>query len=113
MEHKILKTEGDVNISEERIKWQEKNNSSSEIRNLLRKDSELFLHQAMSTPCLDVLQKCDAATIENLDGKQYLDFHGNNVHQIGFSNSYLTDKIKTQYTWLLWYMYKNKTFVKI
>ncbi len=96
MEHKILKTEGDVNISEERIKWQEKNNSSSEIRNLLRKDSELFLHQAMSTPCLDVLQKCDAATIENLDGKQYLDFHGNNVHQIGFSNSYLTDKIKTQ-----------------
>ncbi|MDQ1258001.1 MAG: 4-aminobutyrate aminotransferase, partial [Candidatus Hydrogenedentes bacterium] len=40
----------------------------------------------MSTPCLDVLRGCDGAHIENLQGRRILDFHGNNVHQVGFGN---------------------------
>ena len=85
MEQMILKTEGDVNISEERVKWQAHQKNAEETVALLEKDAALFLHQSMSTKCLDVLEKCKAATIQNIEGKQYLDFHGNNVHQIGFS----------------------------
>ncbi len=96
MEQLILKTEGDVNISEERVKWQDGQNPSEETIKLLDKDAKLFLHQSMSTPCLDVLEKCNGATIENIEGKPYLDFHGNNVHQIGFSNPYVIDQIKKQ-----------------
>lgn len=96
MQGKILKTEGDINISEERNKWMESKKSSSKTIELLKKDAELFLHQAMSTPCLDVLQNCQTTKIENLEGHKYLDFHGNNVHQIGFSNAYLIDQIKKQ-----------------
>ena len=96
MEQIILKTEGDVNISEERVKWQEHQKSAEETVALLEKDAALFLHQSMSTPCLDVLEKCSAASIENIEGKRYLDFHGNNVHQIGFSNPYVIDHIKKQ-----------------
>jgi 4-aminobutyrate aminotransferase len=96
MEHTILKTEGDVNISEERVKWQAGQRNAKETVSLLEKDAALFLHQSMSTPCLDVLEKCGGASIENIEGKQYLDFHGNNVHQVGFSNPYVIDQIKKQ-----------------
>ena len=96
MEREILKTEGDVNLSMERAKWHENNILNSETQRLLREDSRLFLHQAMSTPCLDVLQTCNGAHIENIEGKKYLDFHGNNVHQIGFANPIVIDQIKKQ-----------------
>jgi 4-aminobutyrate aminotransferase len=32
------------------------------------------------------LRGCDGAHIENLQGRRILDFHGNNVHQVGFGN---------------------------
>jgi len=96
MKQEILKTEGDVNLSEERVIWQEKNCKNKETQRLLEADSKVFLHQAMSSPCLDVLGACSDATIENIHGKKYLDFHGNNVHQVGFSNPYITAQIKKQ-----------------
>ncbi len=96
MEQKVLRTEGDVNLTEERAKWQEKNSSDVETQGLLERDSRSFLHQAMSTPCLDVLGGCSGPSIQNLQGKDYLDFHGNNVHQVGFANPYVIDQIKKQ-----------------
>ncbi|WP_420322053.1 aspartate aminotransferase family protein [Flagellimonas sp.] len=96
MKTNVLKTEGDVNLSEERTKWQNKNVSDKRTRHLLEEDSRLFLHQAMSTPCLDVLSDCSNASIFNMAGKEYLDFHGNNVHQIGFSNPHVIDQLKKQ-----------------
>ena len=96
MKQEILNTEGDVNLSEERVKWQENNILNQETQRLLAEDSRLFLHQSMSTPCLDVLSASKGASIENIDGKAYLDFHGNNVHQIGFGNSFVLEQIKNQ-----------------
>lgn len=96
MKQEVLKTEGDVNLSEERVKWQKDNILDAETQGLLKEDARLFLHQAMSTPCLDVLKTCHGASIENLEGKEYLDFHGNNVHQVGFANTYVVDQIKKQ-----------------
>lgn len=92
----VLKTEGDVNLSDERVLWQKNNIVDKETKALLEDDARLFLHQAMSTPCLDVLESCSGSVIKNLEGKEYLDFHGNNVHQIGFSNKFVVDEIRKQ-----------------
>lgn len=96
MEQKVLRTEGDVNLTEERAKWQAENITDAETQDLLERDSCSFLHQAMSTPCLDVLGGCSGPSIKNLRGKEYLDFHGNNVHQVGFANPYVVEQIKKQ-----------------
>lgn len=86
--------EGDVNLSEARKQWWDKQAPST--RDLLDRDAECFVHQALSTPCLDALKRCDGAHIENLEGKRYLDFHGNNVHQIGFSHPKLIKNLVAQ-----------------
>jgi (R)-1-hydroxy-2-aminoethylphosphonate ammonia-lyase len=96
MGQKVLRTEGDVNLTEERAKWQEKNILDEATKTLLDRDSRSFLHQAMSTPCLDVLGECSGSSIQNIQGKEYFDFHGNNVHQVGFANPYVIDQIKKQ-----------------
>ena len=89
------KTEGDINITPAREIWY-KNEVDEKTKELLEKDARYFFHQSMSTPCLDVLKNCEGSSIENISGKKYLDFHGNNVHQIGFSNPLLIEKLTTQ-----------------
>jgi 4-aminobutyrate aminotransferase len=90
-----LKLEGDVNISQERKKWQ-KENINSETQNILDEDSKYFLKQSLSTPCLNVLKGASGAWIEDVQGRKYLDFHGNNVHQVGFGNKSVIDAVKRQ-----------------
>ncbi|MGL4483718.1 MAG: (R)-1-hydroxy-2-aminoethylphosphonate ammonia-lyase [Anaerovoracaceae bacterium] len=95
MQREISLAEGDINISEERSKWQEEN-LSNETLELLERDSEVFLHQALSTPCIDVLSSSKGINTVSHDGKPYLDFHGNNVHQVGFANKEVIAAIKKQ-----------------
>ena len=90
-----LKLEGDINISEQRKKWQ-KENINSETQKILDKDSKYFLKQSLSTPCLNVLKSASSAWIEDMQGRRYLDFHGNNVHQVGFGNKDVVDAVKKQ-----------------
>ena len=78
------KTEGDINITPLRKEWN--TTHTEETREWLMEDERYFLHQAMSTPCLDVIQDCNGASFENLQGKTYYDFHGNNVHQLGYAH---------------------------
>ena len=90
-----LKLEGDINISEQRKNWQ-KQNINSETQKILAKDSKYFLKQSLSTPCLNVLKSASGAWIEDMQGRRYLDFHGNNVHQVGFGNKDVIDAVKKQ-----------------
>jgi len=69
---------------------------SAESKAWLERDSAAFLHQALSTPCLDVLRRCEGSFIEDLQGRRYLDFHGNSVHQVGFANPHVLDAIRRQ-----------------
>jgi 4-aminobutyrate aminotransferase len=89
------KSEGDSNISPRRIEWQaahlDKNTGA-----LLEKDARFFLHQSLSTPCLNAIRACEGIYIEDLQGRRYMDFHGNNVHQVGFGNAQVIEAIKTQ-----------------
>ena len=89
------RTEGDINFSPARKAWQD-TEIDEKTKELLDKDARYFLHQSMSTPCLDVLKHCKGAGIENISGKTYLDFHGNNVHQIGYGNPELVKNLTEQ-----------------
>lgn len=89
------RTEGDINNTAARQAWMARE-MSDKTRNLLAKDERYFLHQAMSTPCLDVLSSCHGSELENVDGRHYLDFHGNNVHQVGFAHPLLIERITQQ-----------------
>jgi 4-aminobutyrate aminotransferase len=89
-------TEGDINLTHARAAWLE-SEVDEVTKGFLEKDARYFLHQALSTPCLDVLKCCEGPYIENISGKKYLDFHGNNVHQIGYSNPKLIKNIIKQF----------------
>lgn len=80
-----LRTEGDLNLSPARQAWSQAHVGEA-AQALLKEDSKYFLHQSLSTPCLNVLSSCQGSYLEDLEGRRILDFHGNNVHQVGFGN---------------------------
>jgi (R)-1-hydroxy-2-aminoethylphosphonate ammonia-lyase len=88
-------SEGDINLSPFRKKWQ-KENIDSESQALLDEDARYFLKQSLSTPCLNAMRTCEGIYIEDMQGRRYMDFHGNNVHQVGFGNPDVIRVIKNQ-----------------
>jgi len=90
-----LRVEGDINLTAHRRAWTEAQIDPA-TQTLLDRDARHFLHQAMSTPCLNVLRGAKGAWIEDEAGRRYLDFHGNNVHQLGFGHPRVIEAIKEQ-----------------
>ncbi|MDF4640161.1 aspartate aminotransferase family protein [Vibrio parahaemolyticus] len=90
-----FRSEGDVNTTPARQAW---NASMDDERTqaLLKRDSEVFLHQAMSTPCLDTLEAAEGIYIQDATGKKYMDFHGNNVHQLGYGHPHVIERVQEQ-----------------
>lgn len=95
IESKKLRCEGDVNTTEAREKWQQQHNHN-QTKSLLERDANVFLHQSMSTPCLNSLQAADGITITDSSGHSYMDFHGNNVHQLGYGHPVVTQQVIEQ-----------------
>ncbi len=87
-------SEGEPNVSPERTAWRQRLNAQTSA--WLDLDERYFLHQSLSTPCLDVLERCDGAYLVDLEGRRFLDFHGNSVHQVGFSHPRVVDAITKQ-----------------
>ncbi|MDA2924214.1 aspartate aminotransferase family protein [Acidobacteria bacterium AH-259-L09] len=90
-----FRSEGDLNLSPQRTAWIQEN-LDTKTRHWLEEDARYFLHQSLSTPCLNVLAGCDGIYIEDLQGNRYMDFHGNSVHQVGFSNQRVIKAIQAQ-----------------
>ena len=88
-------SEGDVNLSSHRAVWNQMH-TGGETREWLQKDADVFLHQSMSTPCLNVLEQCDGVYLQDLQGRRILDFHGNSVHQVGYRNPKVVEAIIAQ-----------------
>ncbi|HHF2878847.1 TPA: aspartate aminotransferase family protein [Vibrio diabolicus] len=90
-----FRSEGDVNTTTARQAW---NASMDDERTqaLLKRDSEVFLHQAMSTPCLDTLEAAEGIYMQDSTGKKYMDFHGNNVHQLGYGHPHVIKRVQEQ-----------------
>jgi 4-aminobutyrate aminotransferase len=90
-----LKTEGDLNLSPHRREWSEEN-ITGETAEWLARDSTAFLHQSLSTPCLNVLTEAEGIYLYDLEGRRYMDFHGNDSHQVGFGNPRVMSAVKEQ-----------------
>ncbi|MDP5216418.1 aspartate aminotransferase family protein [Ruegeria sp. 2205SS24-7] len=88
-------TEGESNISAAGREWRARV-ADGPGEALLRRDSEAFLHQSLSTPCLSTIAKAEGIWIEDLVGRRYMDFHGNSVHHIGYGHPRLIAAIKAQ-----------------
>jgi len=90
-----LAAEGDVNLSPLRRVW-EAEHVHDQTRRLLDADSEHFLHQSLSTPCLNALAACEGIWLTDVEGRRIMDFHGNSVHQVGYRHPHVIEAIKRQ-----------------
>lgn len=90
-----FRSEGELNISPHREAWQEQN-IDPVTQSLLEEDAKYFLHQSLSTPCLNVIRRCEGPYLEDLNGDRVLDFHGNSVHQVGFGHPRVITAVKRQ-----------------
>ncbi len=88
-------TEGDVNESAGR-RWWVRNRLSESTRRILEEDARVFLHQSLSTPCLNALEHVQGATLIDVEGRAFLDFHGNSLHQVGYSHPRVVEAVKQQ-----------------
>lgn len=111
---KIERSEGDVNLSSHRKKWIEEE-IDAETKQILEEDSKYFLHQSLSTPCMNVLTGCEGSYIIDSQGRKYLDFHGNNVHQVGYANEEVIKAMINQMETLAFSprRYTNETAIKL
>lgn len=91
----IAASESDTNQSSRRANWQSRN-LDERARALLTADARAFLHQSVSTPCLNSIVKAEGIWIEDTAGRRYMDFHGNNVHHIGYGHPRLKRAIAEQ-----------------
>lgn len=91
----IAESESDTNLTGRRAAWQARS-LDGETRGLLARDARSFLHQSVSTPCLNAVAKAEGIWIEDVAGRRYMDFHGNNVHHIGYGHPRLKRAIAEQ-----------------
>jgi 4-aminobutyrate aminotransferase len=88
-------SESDTNATPARAAWRARH-LDAETRALLDRDSRAFLHQSVSTPCLSAIRKAEGIYLEDLAGRRYMDFHGNNVHHVGYGHPRLKRAIAEQ-----------------
>ena len=92
---RIEREQGDVNTTDNRQKYWERNLSDDAIK-WFDEDARYFLHQSLSTPVLNVLSRAQGIYIEDINGKKYIDMHGNGVHNAGFNNPFVIEAVKKQ-----------------
>ena len=89
------RSEGDVNISPRRSAWAAQH-LDKKAAAMLAEDARYFLHQSLSTPCLNALQASRGIYLEDVQGREIMDFHGNSVHQVGHGHPRVIEAIRAQ-----------------
>lgn len=109
----IMDSEGDTNLTSARQTWQSK--LAQKTQNTLNRDADVFLHQSLSSPCLNVIEHCEGVYFFDVEGHRYLDFHGNNVHQLGYNHPNVVNAIKEQIDELSFCVrrYTNQTSIEL
>lgn len=95
MANSVALSESDTNLTSLRAAWQMRA-LDDRTRSILAADQRHFLKQSVSTPCLNAIAKADGIWIEDTSGRRYMDFHGNNVHHIGYGHPRLKAAITKQ-----------------
>ncbi|MDX2132383.1 MAG: aspartate aminotransferase family protein [Planctomycetota bacterium] len=88
-------SEGDVNATPARLSFQQRV-LSDDARSLLDRDERHFLRQSLSTPCITALAGVRGSTLVDVQGREYLDFHGNSAHQVGHGHPRVVEAITRQ-----------------
>ena len=88
-------SEGESNLSARRRRWVEESLDET-ARAAVEADARHFLHQSVSTPCLSAIARAEGIWIEDVQGRRTMDFHGNNVHHIGYGHPRLIAALKAQ-----------------
>eukprot|EP01060_Flectonema_neradi_P009424 TRINITY_DN16718_c0_g1_i1.p1 TRINITY_DN16718_c0_g1~~TRINITY_DN16718_c0_g1_i1.p1 ORF type:complete len:492 (+),score=92.30 TRINITY_DN16718_c0_g1_i1:39-1478(+) len=91
----VDRSEGDVNLSAHRNEFMA-SHIGDEAKEVLAEDAKYFLHQTLSTPCMNVLKGCQGVNIIDTEGREIMDFHGNSVHQVGHANPDVVAALKKQ-----------------
>ena len=92
---KNRQSEGESNRSPRHQDWTGRTQGPA-VRGLVEADTRHFLHQSVSTPCLSAIAKAEGIWIEDMDGRRFMDFHGNSAHHIGYGHPRLKAAIKAQ-----------------
>lgn len=87
--------EGDTNLSPNRRAWAARHVDGAGAA-LVDRDRRRFLHQSLSTPVLTAIVRAEGLWLEDAAGRRYMDFHGNNVHHIGYGHPRLKAALKAQ-----------------
>ena len=87
--------EGEDNRSEARAEWAQAQGAGPGAA-LIARDAEAFLHQSLSSPCVSTIARAEGIWIEDLEGRRYMDFHGNSVHHLGYGHPKVIAAIKDQ-----------------
>jgi 4-aminobutyrate aminotransferase len=87
-------SEGESNLSPRRQAWRKR--LGADTREAITRDAACFVHQSISSPCMSAISKAQGIWIEDMDGRRYMDFHGNNVHHIGYGHPKLKAAIAKQ-----------------
>ncbi len=95
MDDDQVRSEGDINQSPQRLAWNRRP-IGQQTADMLAEDARLFLHQSLSTPCLDALVGCEGIYLIDAQGRRIMDFHGNSAHQVGYGNPRVIEAVKTQ-----------------
>lgn len=63
---------------------------------LVARDAAVFFHQNGSSPCIGALSAAQGLWIEDMDGRRYIDLHGNSCHHLGHSHPRIIAALKDQ-----------------
>ena len=93
--HEGMGAEGDINLSPLRRQW-DATQIGAATRAILDEDARYFLHQSLSTPCFDALVAAEGIYLTDVEGRRFMDFHGNSVHQVGYRHPRVMAAVKAQ-----------------
>ncbi|QOJ01948.1 MAG: aspartate aminotransferase family protein [Phycisphaeraceae bacterium] len=88
-------SEGDVNLSPRRGEYLARAHGPDTLA-LLQRDARVYLHQSLSTPCLNALASARGSVLTDLGGREILDFHGNSAHQVGHAHPRVVEAVTRQ-----------------
>ncbi|MBS3649082.1 aminotransferase class III-fold pyridoxal phosphate-dependent enzyme [Pseudaminobacter sp. 19-2017] len=70
--------------------------SKTVTNNLVDRDAAAFFHQESSSPCISALRGAQGIWLEDMDGRRFIDLHGNTVHHIGHRHPEVVAALKRQ-----------------
>lgn len=63
---------------------------------VVARDATVFFHQHGSSPCIGALRTASGLWIEDMDGRRYIDLHGNGCHHLGHAHPRIIAALKDQ-----------------